>query len=109
MFQSEYAGKCIEVFGTAGGEMTDMFQRGDQTHLRVQDTQSWNDGLCARAYSMFPVVKQRCSITSASTGAYRGEFGGRKNGSMIAHGNGKVGSLCARYTPAAWQPIRWPW
>ena len=30
---SEYAGKAIEVFGSAGGEMADMFQRGDQTHL----------------------------------------------------------------------------
>ena len=30
---SEYAGKCIEVFGQAGGEMTDMYPRGDQTHL----------------------------------------------------------------------------
>lgn len=30
---SEYAGKAIEVFGSAGGEMSDMYQRGDQTHL----------------------------------------------------------------------------
>ena len=32
---SEYAGKAIEVFGSAGGEMTDMFQRGEATHAGI--------------------------------------------------------------------------
>ena len=41
----QYAGKAIEVFGSAGGEMSDMYQRGDQTHLRVQDSVARHDGI----------------------------------------------------------------
>ena len=46
---SEYAGKAIEVFGGAGGEMSDMFQRGDQTHL-VSKSPRAAPWACARAF-----------------------------------------------------------
>ena len=80
---SEYAGKCIEVFGTAGGEMTDMFQRGDQTHLEFKIPSRGTMGLRTR---LLNVSRGEATMFHhfSEYGAYRGEFGGRKNGSMIA-------------------------
>ena len=80
---SEYAGKCIEVFGTAGGEMTDMFQRGDQTHLVFKIPSRGTMGLSTR---LLNVSRGEATMFHhfSEYGAYRGEFGGRKNGSMIA-------------------------
>lgn len=80
---SEYAGKCIEVFGTAGGEMTDMFQRGDQTHLVFKIPSRGTMGLRTR---LLNVSRGEATMFHhfSEYGAYRGEFGGRKNGSMIA-------------------------
>ena len=66
---SEYAGKAIEVFGGAGGEMADMFQRGDQTHL-VFKIPTRGEATMFHHFSEY--------------GAYRGDFAGRKNGSMIS-------------------------
>jgi GTP-binding protein len=80
---SEYAGKCIEVFGTAGGEMTDMFQRGDQTHLVFKIPSRGTMGLRTR---LLNVSRGEATMFHhfSEYGAYRGDFGGRKNGSMIA-------------------------
>lgn len=80
---SEYAGKCIEVFGTAGGEMTDMFQRGDQTHLVFKIPSRGTMGLRTR---LLNVSRGEATMFHhfSEYGSYRGEFGGRKNGSMIA-------------------------
>lgn len=80
---SEYAGKCIEVFGTAGGEMTDMFQRGDQTHLVFKIPSRGTMGLRTR---LLNVSRGEATMFHhfSEYGPYRGEFGGRKNGSMIA-------------------------
>lgn len=80
---SEYAGKCIEVFGQAGGEMTDMFQRGDQTHLVFKIPSRGTMGLRTRLLNVShgeAIMFHRFS----EYGPYRGEFTGRKNGSMIA-------------------------
>ena len=101
MFQANM--RVSEVFGTAGGEMTDMFQRGDQTHLVFKIPSRGTMGLRTR---LLNVSRGEATMFHhfSEYGAYRGEFGGRKNGSMIA-----MATECARYTPAAWQPIRWPW
>ncbi len=80
---SEYAGKCIEVFGQAGGEMTDMFQRGDSTHLVFRIPSRGTMGLRTRLLNVSrgeAIMFHRFS----DYGAYRGEFQGRKNGCMIA-------------------------
>lgn len=80
---SDYAGKCIEVFGTAGGEMTDMFQRGDQTHLVFKIPSRGTMGLRTR---LLNVSRGEATMFHhfSEYGPYRGEFTGRKNGSMVA-------------------------
>lgn len=80
---SEYAGKAIEVFGSAGGEMTDMFQRGDATHLVFKIPSRGTMGLRTR---LLNVTRGEATMFHhfSEYGSYRGEFGGRKNGSMIA-------------------------
>lgn len=80
---SEYAGKCIEVFGTAGGEMTDMFQRGEQTHLVFKIPSRGTMGLRTKLLNVSHGEATMFHHFS-EYGPYRGEFSGRKNGCMIA-------------------------
>jgi GTP-binding protein len=80
---SEYAGKVIELFGTAGGEMSDMVQRDSQTHLTFM--------IPARC-----IMGLRNRILNATRGEgiffhrfyeygpFRGDLGGRTNGSMLS-------------------------
>ncbi|QKF07592.1 translational GTPase TypA [Berryella wangjianweii] len=85
---SEYAGKAIEVFGTAGGEMVDMFQRGEDTHLMFKIPSRGTMGLRTRLLNATrgeAIMFHRFS----EYGPYRGEFGRRKNGLMIAKENEK--------------------
>jgi len=79
---SEYAGKAIEVFGSAGGEMTDMYAKGDQTHLVFKIPSRGTMGLRTKILNATrgeAIMFHRFS----EYGPYRGEFTGRKNGSMI--------------------------
>ncbi|MBQ3106713.1 MAG: translational GTPase TypA [Eggerthellaceae bacterium] len=80
---SEYAGKVIEVFGQNGGEMTDMFARGDATHLVFKIPTRGTMGLRTRVLNVSrgeAIMFHRYS----EYGPYRGDFSGRKNGCMIA-------------------------
>lgn len=80
---SEYAGKVIEVFGAAGGEMTDMVPRQDQTHLIFKIPTRGIMGLRTRLMNATrgeAVFFHRFS----EYGNYRGEIGKRKNGTMIS-------------------------
>ena len=85
---SEYAGKCIEVFGTAGGEMTDMYPMGEQTHLVFKIPSRGTMGLRTRILN---VTRGEGIMFHhfSEYGPYRGDFGGRKNGSMISMSTGK--------------------
>jgi len=80
---SEYAGKVIEVFGTAGGEMSDMYQRGDDTHLVFKIPSRGTMGLRTRILN---VTRGEAVMFHhfSEYGPYRGEMGHRKCGSMIA-------------------------
>lgn len=80
---SEYAGKAIEVFGAAGGEMTDMYSKGDQTHLVFKIPSRGTMGLRTRLLNATrgeAIMFHRFS----EYGPFRGEFTGRKNGSLIS-------------------------
>ena len=85
---SDYAGKVIEVFGTAGGEMTDMVTRGDQTHLVFHIPTRGTMGLRTR---LLNVTRGEANMVHHfyEYGPYRGDFAGRKNGSMISMSTGK--------------------
>ena len=85
---SEYAGKAIEVFGNAGGEMTDMVSRDDQTHLVFKIPSRGTMGLKTRLLNATHGEANMFHHFS-EYGAFRGEFAGRKNGSMIAMSTGK--------------------
>ena len=80
---SEYAGKAIEVFGISGGEMTDMFQKGDVTHIVFKIPSRGTMGLRTRILN---ATRGEATMFHhfSEYGPYRGDFGGRKNGSMIA-------------------------
>lgn len=80
---SEYAGKVIEVFGNAGGEMADMFQRGDQTHLVFKIPSRGTMGLRTR---LLNATRGEATMFHhfSEYGKYRGAFAGRKNGSLIS-------------------------
>jgi GTP-binding protein len=80
---SEYAGKCIEVFGTAGGEMIDMDQRGDVTHLAFKIPSRGTLGLRTRLLNATHGEANMFHRFS-EYGPYRGPMGGRKVGMMIA-------------------------
>jgi len=80
---NEYAGKVIEVFGSAGGEMVDMLPRQDQTHLLFKIPTRGIMGLRTRLLNVTrgeAVFFHRFS----EYGLLHGELGGRKNGSMIS-------------------------
>ncbi len=80
---SEYAGKAIEVFGSAGGEMADMHQRGDQTHLVFKIPSRGTMGLRTR---LLNATRGEATMFHhfSEYGPYRGDMVGRKNGSMIS-------------------------
>ena len=80
---TEYAGKVIEVFGSAGGEMTDMVTRGDETHLVFKIPTRGIMGLRNRILNVTRgegIFFHRFS----EYGPYRGDYAGRKNGSLIS-------------------------
>lgn len=84
----EYAGKVIEVFGSVGGEMVDMIQHDEQTHLVFKIPSRGVMGLRTRVLNATrgeAVLFHRFS----EYGPFRGEINGRKNGSMIAMSNEK--------------------
>lgn len=80
---SEYAGKVIEVFGLAGGEMTDMQARGEQTHLVFKIPSRGTMGLRTRVLNATRGEAVMFHHFS-EYGAWRGDFGGRNRGCMIA-------------------------
>jgi len=85
---SEYAGKAIEVFGNAGGEMTDMYQRGEDTHLVFKIPTRGTMGLRTR---LLNVTRGEATMFHhfSEYGPYRGEMAHRKNGMMISMSTGK--------------------
>ncbi len=80
---SEYAGKVIEVFGNAGGEMMDMHQRGEDTHLVFKIPTRGTMGLRTR---LLNVTRGEATMFHhfSEYGPYRGEMAHRKNGMMIS-------------------------
>lgn len=80
---SDYAGKVIEVFGNAGGEMSDMQQHGEQTHLVFKIPSRGTMGLKTR---LLNVSHGEATLFHhfLEYGPYRGEFAGRHNGSLIS-------------------------
>ena len=85
---SEYAGKAIEVFGNAGGEMTDMFQRGEDTHLVFKIPSRGTMGLRTR---LLNATRGEATMFHhfSEYGPYRGEMAHRKVGMMISMSTGK--------------------
>lgn len=85
---SEYAGKVIEIFGSRGGEMTDMVQRDDQVHLEFKIASRGVMGLRTRVLN---ATRGEATLFHHfyEYGPYRGEIGGRQNGSLIAMSNEK--------------------
>ena len=86
---NEYAGKAIEVMGTAGGIMEDMSSDETMTHLTFRIPSRGTMGLKTRILNatrgeamLFHHFKEY--------GPYSGEMAGRKNGGMIAMSTGKA-------------------
>ena len=80
---SDYAGKVIEVFGTAGGEMTDMLSRGDQTHIVFHIPSRGTMGLRTKVLN---ATRGEAVMFHHfyDYGPWAGDLGGRPRGSMIA-------------------------
>ena len=85
---SEYAGKVIEIFGSRGGEMTDMVQRDEQVHLEFKIATRGVMGLRTRILN---ATRGEATLFHHffEYGPYRGDIGGRINGSLIAMSNEK--------------------
>jgi len=85
---SEYAGKVIEIFGSRGGEMTDMIQRDDQVHLEFKIATRGVMGLRTRILN---ATRGEATLFHHffEYGPYQGDIGGRVNGSLIAMSNEK--------------------
>ena len=78
-----YAGKIIELFGTAGGEMANMTTHQDQTLLTFKIPTRGIMGLRTKILNAShgeAIFNHRF----AEYGPLRGEVGGRKNGAMVA-------------------------
>ena len=78
-----YAGKVIEVFGNAGGTMTDMQPGSTVTHIEFRIPTRGIMGLKNRVLN----VTHGEGVfyhTFLEYGPYAGEIGGRKNGAMIS-------------------------
>ncbi|MDP2181653.1 MAG: translational GTPase TypA [Actinomycetota bacterium] len=80
---SEYAGKVIEIFGSRGGEMTDMVQHDARVHLEFKIATRGVMGLRTRILN---ATRGEATLFHhfREYGPFRGEIGGRINGSMIA-------------------------
>ncbi|MDR2035726.1 MAG: translational GTPase TypA, partial [Coriobacteriales bacterium] len=80
---AEYAGKTIEVFGNAGGEMLDMFQKNAETHLVFKIPTQGMMGLRTR---LLNATRGEAVLFHhfSEYGRCRGLSAGRKNGSMIS-------------------------
>ena len=85
---SEYAGKVIEIFGSRGGEMTDMVQRDEQVHLEFKIATRGVMGLRTRILN---ATRGEATLFHhfIEYGPYQGDVGGRINGSLIAMSNEK--------------------
>ena len=85
---SEYAGKVIEIFGSRSGEMRDMALRDERTHLEFRIPTRGVMGLRTRILN---ATRGEAILFHhfSEYGTYRGELGGRQNGSMIANSNEK--------------------
>lgn len=79
----EYAGKVIEIFGSRGGEMTDMVQRDEHVHLEFRIPSRGVMGLRTRILN---ATRGEATLFHhfSEYGSHRGELGGRQNGSMVA-------------------------
>ncbi|MBS3956859.1 MAG: translational GTPase TypA [Clostridiales bacterium] len=86
---SEYAGKVIEAFGARGGEMLDMVQRDNQVHLEFSIPSRGVMGLRTRILN---ATRGEATLFHHfnAYGPYRGELGGRQNGSLIAMGTDRA-------------------
>ena len=86
---SEYAGKVIEIFGSAGGEMVDMVQRDEQVHLEFRIPSRGVMGLRTRILNG---TRGEATLFHhfIEYGPYRGVLGGRINGSLIAMSTDKA-------------------
>ncbi|NTU71166.1 MAG: translational GTPase TypA [Coriobacteriia bacterium] len=80
---SEYAGKVIEIFGSRSGEMTDMVQRDEHVHLEFKIPSRGVMGLRTRILN---ATRGEATLFHhfAEYGPYKGDLGGRQNGSMVA-------------------------
>ena len=86
---SEYAGKIIELFGTAGGEMVNMATHEDQTSLDFKIPTRGIMGLRTKVLNAShgeAIFSHRFS----EYGPYTGSIGGRKNGAMVAMSTDKA-------------------
>ncbi len=86
---NDYAGKVIEVLGTAGGIMEDMVTDETMTHLSFRIPSRGTMGLKTRVLN----VSHGEAILFhhfREYGPYSGEMAGRKNGGMIAMSTGKA-------------------
>jgi GTP-binding protein len=86
---SAYAGKVIEVFGSRGGEMTDMVQRDEHVHLEFKIA---SRGVMGLRTSILNSTRGEATLFHhfAAYGPYRGEVGGRLSGSLIAMSTDKA-------------------
>ncbi|MBF4509333.1 MAG: translational GTPase TypA [Aeromicrobium sp.] len=80
---AEYAGKVIEIFGSRGGEMTEMVQRDEHVHLEFKIATRGVMGLRTRILN---ATRGEATLFHrfSEYGPYRGDIGGRINGSLIA-------------------------
>jgi GTP-binding protein len=80
---AEYAGKVIEIFGSRGGEMTDMVQRDEHVHLEFKIATRGVMGLRTRILN---ATRGEATLFHHffEYGPYQGDIGGRINGSLIA-------------------------
>ncbi|PKQ37792.1 MAG: translational GTPase TypA [Actinobacteria bacterium HGW-Actinobacteria-1] len=80
---ADYAGKVIEIFGSRSGEMTDMVQRDEHVHLEFRIPSRGVMGLRTRILN---ATRGEATLFHhfAEYGPFRGDLGGRQNGSLIA-------------------------
>ena len=86
---SEYAGKVIEIFGSQGGEMTEMVQRDEHVHLEFKIPSRGVMGLRTRVLNG---TRGEATLFHhfSEYGLFRGDLGGRINGSLIAMNTDKA-------------------
>ncbi len=86
---AEYAGKVIEIFGSRGGEMTDMVQRDEHVHLEFRIPSRGVMGLRTRILNG---TRGEATLFHhfADYGPFRDVVAGRQNGSLIAMSSEKA-------------------